>query len=132
MSQENVEAYMRAVEAFNRPEIEALLEELDPEVEWYSALSGMGSEVYRGVEGVHELVRDMAEVFTSWTFEVSDIRDLGDRALALGRLYARGHESGVETEVSFNQLLDFKGGKVMRVRSFLDSEDALEAVGLSE
>jgi hypothetical protein len=50
----------------------------------------------------------------------------------LGRLYARGHESGVETEVSFNQLLDFKGGKVMRVRSFLDSEEALEAVGLSE
>ncbi len=108
------------------------MEELDPEVEWYSALSGMGSEVYRGVEGVHELVRDMGEVFTSWTFEVSDIRDLGDRALALGRLYTRGHESGVETEVSFNQLLDFKGGKVMRVRSFLDSEEALEAVGLSE
>ena len=55
MSQENVEAYMRAVEAFNRPDIEALLEELDREVEWYSALSGMGSEVYRGVEGVHEI-----------------------------------------------------------------------------
>jgi hypothetical protein len=31
MSQENVEAYRRAVEAFNRPDTEALLEELDPE-----------------------------------------------------------------------------------------------------
>jgi len=132
MSQENVEAYTRAVEAFNRFEIEALLEELDPEIEWYSAVSGMGSEVYRGADGVHELLRDMGEVFTSWTFEVSDIRDLGDRALALGRLHTRGHESGVQTEVSFNQLLDFKGGKVMRVRSFLDSGEALEAVGLSE
>ena len=68
MSQENVEAYKRAVEAVNRLDIEALLEELDPEVEWYSAVAGMGSEVYRGVEGVRELFRDSGEVFTSWTF----------------------------------------------------------------
>ena len=132
MSQENVEAYQRAVEAANRGDIGALLAELDPKVEWYSAVVGMGSEVYRGVEGIRELFRDSDEVFTRATFELSDIRDLGDRALALGRLRARGHESGVQTEVSFNQLVDFKRGKAIRIRTFLDREEALEAAGLSE
>jgi hypothetical protein len=37
MSQENVEAFKRGFEAYNRRDIAALLQELDPEVEWYSA-----------------------------------------------------------------------------------------------
>jgi ketosteroid isomerase-like protein len=132
MSQENVETYKRAVEAGNRLDIEALLEELDPEVEWYSAIAGLGSEVYRGSEGIRELFRDASQAFTRMTLEVSDVRDLGDRALALGRLRTRGHESGVQTEVSFNQLVDFKRGKVIRLRTFLDRDEALEAAGLEE
>ncbi len=37
MSQEDVEAFERAIDAFNRRDIEAVLKELDPEVEWPSA-----------------------------------------------------------------------------------------------
>ena len=35
MSEENVEAAERAIDAVNRRDIEAVLEELDPEVEWH-------------------------------------------------------------------------------------------------
>ncbi len=38
MSQENVEAFKRGAEAYNRQDVDALLKELDPEVEWHSAL----------------------------------------------------------------------------------------------
>ena len=48
MSQENVEVYKRAVDATNRRDLDALLDEFDPDVEWHSALVGMGTEVYRG------------------------------------------------------------------------------------
>ena len=132
MSKENVETYWRAVDAANRRDLDALVREFDPDVEWHSAVVGMGAEVYRGKDGVRTLFRDLFEVFAEVHVDYSEVRDLGDRTLAIGRLRAHGHESGVETEVSFNQLLDFKGGKVMRVRSFLDPEEALEAVGLSE
>ena len=132
MSQENVETYKRAVEATNRRDLDALVEELDPQVEWHSALVGLGTAVYRGTEGVRELFRDADETLEGMVFEVSEVRDLSDRVLALGRLRARGHESGVETDVSFNQVVDFRNGKVLRLRSFLNREDALEAAGLSE
>jgi hypothetical protein len=34
MSQENVESFKRGVEAYNRRDAQALIEELDPTVEW--------------------------------------------------------------------------------------------------
>ena len=38
MSQENVELVKRATDAINRRDAEALLSELDPEVEWHSGI----------------------------------------------------------------------------------------------
>jgi ketosteroid isomerase-like protein len=132
MSQENVEVYKRAVDANNRHDLDALLDEFDPDVEWHSALVGMGTQVYRGKEGVREMFRDLEENFTGMVVEFPEVRDLGDRVLALGRLRARGHESGVQAEGSFNQLADFKNGKMIRIRSFLNRQEALEAARLSE
>ena len=62
MSQENVEVLKRAFDAINRRDAEALLSELDPEVEWHPAiLMAMGGKqtVYRGHDGVRESVRDL-------------------------------------------------------------------------
>ena len=61
MSQENVEVYKRAVDATNRRDLDALLVEFDPDVEWHSALVGMGTEVYRGKQGIREMFRDADE-----------------------------------------------------------------------
>ena len=45
MSQENVEVFKRAFDAINRRDAEALLSELDPEVEWKGGiLMAMGGE----------------------------------------------------------------------------------------
>ena len=53
-------------------------------------------------------------------------------SLALGRLRARGHESGVQAEGSFNPARRLQERQVIRIRSFLDRQEALEAAGLSE
>jgi hypothetical protein len=63
MSQENVEAFKRTIEAANRQDVEALLEEVDPEVEWphpafHVALGGEAT-VYRGHEGVRKVFQDL-------------------------------------------------------------------------
>ena len=100
MSQPNVEAFKRAIEAFDCRDIAALLGELDPEVEWHPAMArllGGDATVYRGHGGVRQWFRDMDETFAQINFEFSEIRDLGDRVLAIGRMRARGRESGAET-----------------------------------
>ena len=135
MSEENVEAFKRGVDAFNRRDIDAVLEDLDPEVEWhplFQVLLGGKATVYRGHEGYREFVRDNDSAFVELHVEYSEVRDLGDRLLAIGYLRARGKESGAETESPVGYVVEFKNGKGVRVREYLDPKEALEAAGLEE
>jgi ketosteroid isomerase-like protein len=135
MSQENVEAFKRFADANNRRDVGALLEELDADVEWQSVVLGsLGGEatVHRGHEGVREMLRDLYEAFSEFRVEFSEIRDLGDRVVGIGRWVTRGEESGVETTPPLASVVDFKNGKAIRVRSYLDPQEALEAAGLRD
>jgi ketosteroid isomerase-like protein len=135
MSQENVEAFKRFADANNRRDVEALLAELDPEVEWHSAVlrSLRGeAEVHRGHAGVREMLRDLYEAFSEFQVEFSEIRDLGDRVVAIGRWITRGEESGAEVTPPLASVVDFRNGKAIRVRSYLDPEDALVDAALRD
>ena len=135
MSQENVETFKRSIDAYNRRDVDALLETLDPDVEWHSALMvplGGEATVYRGHEGIRELFRDLDEALDEWHAEFPEIRDLGDRIVAIGHVRTRGRGSGAETESPLASVCDIKNGKAIRVRTYLDPEEALEAAGLSE
>ena len=133
MSQENVEAVRRVSDAYNRRDVEAMLNELHPEIEWQPWLQvqlGGGATVYRGHQGVREGIRDGEDAFSEVHADLSEVRDLGERAVAVGHLRGRGKESGALTESPIAWIVDFKGGKVIRVREYLDPKEALEAAGL--
>ncbi len=135
MSQENVEAFKRAFEGFNRGDYEAALEEIDPEVEWNTVLlaSVAGEEtVYRGHGGVLEWRRDADEAFVEIHAEYPDIRDLGDRIVAIGHVRTVGRGSGAVTESPLCYVIEYRNAKAIRVRGYLDPKDALEAAGLKE
>jgi ketosteroid isomerase-like protein len=135
MSQENVESFKRGLEAGNRGDVETLLEELDPEVEWHSALHALlGGEqtVFRGHDGVREMLRDLDEAFGEINIEMTEIRDLGDRLVAIGRTRTRGKASGVETDTPLAFVTKIRKGKTILLRAYLDPNQALEAAGLTE
>jgi ketosteroid isomerase-like protein len=135
MSRENVEAFKQAVDAINRRDVEALLEKVDRDVEWHpglGALLGGEATVHRGHDGVRELLRDLYEAFAEFDVKVSEIRDLDDRIVAIGRIRGRGTESGADTDSPSAYLVQFKDSKAILVRTYLDPKEALEAVGLSE
>jgi ketosteroid isomerase-like protein len=135
MSQENVEAFKRGLEAGNRGDIETLLEVLDPEVAWHSALHALlGGEatVYRGYDGVREMLRDLYDAFDEIQIEISEIRDLGDRLVAIGRTHVRGKTSGADAETPMGFVTEFKDGKAISMRGYLDPQEALEAAGRRE
>jgi ketosteroid isomerase-like protein len=93
MSQENVEAFKRGLEAGNRADIDGLLDELHPEIEWHSAmhvLIGGQETVFRGHAGVRRMIGDLYETFAEVRFEMSEFRDLGDGVVAIGRQHTRG------------------------------------------
>jgi ketosteroid isomerase-like protein len=135
MSQENVEAFKRGVEAMNRGDIEVMLEVCDPEVAWRDAINVMfGGEatMYQGHAAVRELFRDLYESFSDIDADYRDFKDLGERLVSLGQLRMRGKESGAETESPVAALTEWRDGKVIRVLTYLDHAEALEAAGLRE
>ena len=135
MSQENVEAFTRALDAYNRRDVDASLEIFDPMVETHPlnlAMFTQEATVYRGHSGIREFIRDVDEVLPEMQVEPLEIRDLGERIVARGRLHARGRASGAEIESPISWVVDFTNGRVIRMRDYLDFAEALEAAGLRD
>jgi ketosteroid isomerase-like protein len=145
MSRENVQLVRAAVEAYQRPEMIALLASgeldfdlFDPEIEWdASQLEDMIPDlagVYRGHEGVRTYWRRWFEAWRDLQFEVQDVRDAGDEVVALiSNQRQWGRHTGICTELPpWAMVFTFRDGKLVRWRTFPDHESALEAVGLSD
>lgn len=129
MSQENVEAFKRAIEAYNRRDVEALVDELDTEIEWRPVLPvvlGGDETVYRGHDGVRQLLRDLDEVLAERRLDFSEIRDVGDHVVATGSLRIRGKSSGALSESPFGCVAELRNGRAIRIQTYLDPSEALE------
>src|ERR1700752_3201326 len=116
MSQENVEAFKRGIDAYNHRDVEANLAELDPEVVMHLALPAMfggESTAFRGHSEYREFLRDLYEAFAEFQIEISEIRDLGERVVAIGHLLGRGKESGAKVESPIGYVAEFKNGKAI-------------------
>lgn len=134
MSRDKVDVAKRVVDAYNRRDVDGLFAELaTPDFEWYPgivrALDGGG---YCGREGAEQFAADTSENWAELQIIAEEFRDLGDRALVLGRLKGRGKGSGVPVEQPFATVLDFRGDRICRSRVFLDRAEGLRAAGLSE
>jgi ketosteroid isomerase-like protein len=135
VSQENIEALKRAVEANNRLDYEAFLDEFNPDIELhgvFGVMFGGESTVARGHEGLLQYVRDRDEGFAVSDIQWSEFRDLGDRIVALGHVRGRARESGIEFDSPYGGVAWFKNGKIITYRDCFDHSQALNAGGLQE
>ena len=132
MSQENVEAFKRGIEAANRRDLEGRWR-LDPQVEWHPALhvARGGRHGVSRAPGHSRALPRSDELFDKVHWEYADIRDLGDCVVGIGRFRMRGKGSGAETDAP-GLRGRLPNGKAIRVQTYLDHNEALEAAGLSE
>src|SRR5918995_6640504 len=131
MSRENVDVIRAVIEAMNRDDGGGAVQRMHPEIRFDHRLGALQGNVV-GHDGVRALFADFAGHFDSWRIYCEDIRDLGDRVLALGTVQATGKESGAETELPFAVVARIKDGLVTDYTDYGDREQALEAAGLRE
>ena len=131
MSRENVELALRAVDAFNRRDWDALLALVDDEVEIESRLVAMEGG-YHGHEGLRRWWSDFLGAFPDYTSEVEEIRDLGEVTLA--HIRGWGHSAGSATPLvdPFWQPVRWRNGKILWWRNCSTEAEALETVGRRE
>jgi ketosteroid isomerase-like protein len=133
MSRENVEIAKLAMDGFNRNDADAVMEFTTSDVEWFPAMPGtIEGDSYLGREAVETYIEEGRDIWEEIRIDAEEFRDLGDRALLLGRMEGLGRGSGARVTTPYAMVFDFRGNKISRVRSFLDHDEALRAADLSE
>ena len=127
MSQENVDAFRRGTEAINRGELD-IAEPIHPEVV-FEPLRSRTEGPFVGHEGMRRFIADTEEMFEVFHVSYTDVRDLGERVLAIGSIRMRAKVSGVEADVPTAVIAEFRDGLLWRFKDYGDPRSALRAAG---
>jgi ketosteroid isomerase-like protein len=132
MSQEYVEVFRRAGEAFNRTDVDAITDLLTEDFEFIPYLAAVVEKTtnYRGRDGLRQYGEDADATWENFQVRVDEIRDRGDRVIAFGEIRGRGRASGLDTRVPLAWVADFH--QISRLQSYGDATEAFEAAGLRE
>jgi ketosteroid isomerase-like protein len=138
MSQENLEKLREAYELLNtrfaalkRGDIDDLLAFFDPEVV-IEMVDTPDPETYHGHDGVRSWFNDLFGPWATIHIEAEDIKESGQWTVALLHTSLRGEASGVELELSTAAFHQFRGGRIVLDRVYLDRDEGLEAFALKE
>jgi ketosteroid isomerase-like protein len=114
--------------AFTARDLPALLDTLDPEVDFRPVLGVLYSQhAYHGRDGMTRWYEELATDWDSFEMLVEEAVDAGDRVVAFVRMVARRGEQTLEAEIGVE--CRFAGE---RISSFVgrDAWDAAEEVGI--
>jgi ketosteroid isomerase-like protein len=129
MSGQDLEIVRRAVDAWNRRDPDLWRGYATADVEWTPAgPAAVEGTVYRGYD---EVVRGLESVWETWEevfFEESEVREIGDAILWLGRLKLRGASSHVALDQKFAVRFVLRGGKLAAIEAFRSWDEAIDAV----
>jgi len=124
------EVIQLAATLFNRRDVERFDELFTPDAELLpAAISGVEGRSFRGQDGARRFFEEVASDWERFEVSIVEVRDLGDRALGLGRVAARGRGSGIEVDQELAVVCDMRGSKIARWQSYFSHREALEAVG---
>ena len=124
MSQENVEIVRRTHERMLQGGVAAMVDLLDPEIEWRAA---QDTRSHRGHSGVRRSVSSWVEVWDEYEFDIEELVDAGDNVLVVINSRARGKGSGVLVENRSYRVCTVRNGKIVRMLEYSTRGDALEA-----
>jgi ketosteroid isomerase-like protein len=139
MSQENVEIVRAVYERYSEGDFRASADLLDPHavlvlaeaMDWGPETPELG--MYVGAESIAAYTRDyLLGPWANFTMEAEELVEARDTVLVSVRQSGVGRASGVPAELRYFTLWSFRGGKVIRIESFRQRSEALEAAGLSE
>jgi ketosteroid isomerase-like protein len=128
MSQENVEAARRCLEAYCRGDYEEASSYLAPDVVWE-----VGQELpAKGPAAVRDVWRRWDAEWEELETVAEEYIDAGDKLVVIVRYRGRGRLSGVEVNDLQFEVHTLRDGRCIRKIEFPTRSQALAAVGLAE
>jgi len=132
MSQENVEIVRRAMDAFNRHDLDGAMRDTDPEVEvdWSRSI-GVEAGIYRGREAARGFWRTWFDMFERVVVSPDEFIECDEHVVVPNTAHLWGRD-GVKVEAHSVSVVTLRNGRILEWRLYQKRAEALEAVGLSE
>ena len=128
--QDNVDVVRKAYEAFGRGDINGLLDQLDPDVQWRTPgpadLPTAGER--RGHGAVQEFFQRLSESLEIQRFEPKQFIAQGDMVMVIGDDTSRIKATGTMVEFRFVHAFTVRNGTVVAFEEFADVSPMVSAV----
>ena len=92
----------------------------------------MASRLSPASKGIARAWNGVRAVWDEYRLDPEDAQVVDDKLVVMGRVYARGKESGLALDSGWSAVISFRDGLAISAWDWLDREEALEAVGLRE
>jgi ketosteroid isomerase-like protein len=127
MSEDNVEAVRRLIEAINADELPRDL--IDPDLELKNATTAVTDATYHGHEGALQWRRDMFDVVDGARLELREVLSSGPDHVAIANsLVGHGSSSGVPVELRWVSVFWFRDGRIYKTAGYNTRREAFEAI----
>jgi ketosteroid isomerase-like protein len=130
MSQQNVELFRQALDAFNRRDRDAWLALCEPDFENAPPSDWPESAPMRGREAIWDFFVSNMDPWEESRFEFGELIDAGERVVAEQHATVRGKSSGARVAWSYWHVLTVRDGRAVRSDWFITRAEALAAAGL--
>src|SRR5581483_1633473 len=129
-----LEVVQRSYAAFARGDLDGVLGDLDPDIEWVQAQGLPHGGTYHGIAEVRRNIFEPldAEWWDEFTADPDEFVDAGDEVVVLGRYRGVAKGTGKRLDVPFVHVWTFRDGKATRFRQFLDTAGWNEALSRVE
>jgi ketosteroid isomerase-like protein len=127
-SQHFVTVGLRFVEAFNRGDINACVELLHPDIEWYSNNKYSDTESHIGPNDVRLYLEALYNHLDEPHMEPEDGFQIGDHVMLINRLRGKGTLAGHAVVERYNWVALVEGDKFRRVITYPTPAEARQAL----
>ena len=130
VSEENVELIRQVEAAFNRGDLDAMVELIGPDAEWEISKENPSARTLHGRDEIRAYLADWRDTVDGLHYEAIRYIDAGDAVVQIGMMSSRvgGGDSQLTAALAF--VTRFRDGVPVRTEEYLDSDDALAAAGV--
>ncbi|MQA92546.1 MAG: hypothetical protein GEU90_20380 [Gemmatimonas sp.] len=125
-----VEIVRRAHDALNHGDAEALVALCAPDFHLDMSDRVFNPEVYLGHDGIRSFVEEVREVWETFSWEPTELQEVGDVVLSLVHSVGRGRESGLEIERDSAMLWRIPEQTLVALTFFRDPSAARKTAGV--
>ena len=121
-----------AYAAFNRGDIEAAVQSLDPQIDWSEPAEFPGGGTYHGREAVKRYLTQSRAAWAEASSEPERFITSGNRIVVFVHARVRAKDSNQWQDVWLADVYTISNGKAIRMRAFADRQEALRWAGVEE